>query len=45
MVPAFGRPYDKLRDTHQLQFATLMDFARDLTRPASPASSGASTRY
>ena len=25
--PAFGRPDDKLRDTHQLQFMTLMGFA------------------
>jgi hypothetical protein len=25
--PAFGRPDDKPRDNHQLQFATLMNFA------------------
>ena len=29
--PAFGRPDDKLRDTHQWQFATMMGFANGST--------------
>ena len=31
--PAFGRPDDKLRDTHQLQFAKVMGFAKGSTHP------------
>jgi hypothetical protein len=31
--PAFGRPDDKLRDTHQSQFAEVMDFAKRSTHP------------
>jgi hypothetical protein len=29
--PAFGRPDDKLRDTHQSQFAKVMGFAKRST--------------
>jgi hypothetical protein len=31
--PAFGRPDDKLCDTHQLQFAKVIGFAKRSTRP------------
>ncbi len=31
--PAFGRPDDKLRDTHRLKFAKMMGFAKGSTHP------------
>jgi hypothetical protein len=31
--PAFGQPDHELRDTHQLQFAKMMGFAKSSTHP------------